>query len=248
MVGCCFIPRARYTELRMFWRLLPQALNGIYAARRFGIAGAFRLAFEVCKVKISARQVAAFFLTVYLSILTSVCCAVQVGGVDFPTQWKIDDQVLALNGAGVREYGFFRIPVYAAAMYLVKLESNPNVLQAQLGRDGPIVVHLQMLRDVSQSDSVKGWQVYINANCQSACRIEAEARAQFYASIPEAKKNDTQTYVFMAGKLNIYRNDTKVASISNRELIAAILASWIGSEPTTEALKRSLLGLVRIGG
>jgi Chalcone isomerase-like len=199
-------------------------------------------------VKIFLRRAKAFIVGLCLSILSGLCCAVQVGGADFQPVWKVNEQVLTLNGAGVREYSFLRIPVYAAAMYVAKRESNPIALQAQLGTDSPIVIHLTMLRDVSQSDSVKGWQFYINANCQAPCRIDAEASAHFYALIPPAKIHDTQTYVFIAGKLEIFRNNLKVGSISNKELIASILASWVGSEPTSEALKRALLGLVRIGG
>jgi Chalcone isomerase-like len=69
-----------------------------------------------------------------------------------------------------------------------------------------------------------------------------------FAGIPPAKIHDTQTYVFIAGKLEIFNNNLKIGSISDKELIASILASWVGSEPTSEALKRALLGLVRIGG
>jgi hypothetical protein len=199
-------------------------------------------------VKVSLRRVKSFIGGFCLSILSGLCCAIQVGGADFLPAWKINEQVLTLNGAGVREYSFLRIPVYAAAMYVVKRESNPIALQALLGTDNPIVIHLTMLRDVSQSDSVKGWQFYINANCQAPCRIDAEASAHFYALIPPTKIHDTQTYVFVAGKLEIFRNNLKIGSISNKELIASILASWVGSEPTSEALKRALLSLLRIGG
>jgi hypothetical protein len=172
-------------------------------------------------------------------MLPSSCFAVQLGGTTLPDSWKLDGETLVLNGAGLREYSFLRVPIYAAALYFEKRETKARVL---LEAHSPIVIHLKMLRDVSRADSVKGWQVYLSANCQLPCQLDSEALASFNRLIPESKKQDEQTYVFSGGNVDVYLNTVKLGKVSDKRLAHTILRSWLGDEPTTESLKRALLG------
>ncbi len=173
-------------------------------------------------------------------MLPSAGFAVQLGGITLPDHWKLDGETLVLNGAGLREYSFLRVPIYAAALYFEKRETKARVL---LETHSPIVIHLKMLRDVSRADSVKGWQVYLNANCKSPCQLDSEALTSFTRMIPESKKQDEQTYVFSGGNVDVYLNNVKLGAVLNRQLARTILSAWLGDEPTTEPLKRALLGL-----
>jgi Chalcone isomerase-like len=177
---------------------------------------------------------------VLLATLCSVASAVQVVGENLPDEWKLADQTLVLNGAGVREYGFLRIPVYVAALYVAKRETQALKL---LDGTFPLVIHLKMLRDVNRDDSVKAWRLYLNANCQPPCQLNPQALASFTVLIPESSAKDTQTYVFSDGSLTLYKNTVKLGTVLDKTLASSILASWLGSAPTTEGLKRSLLGL-----
>jgi Chalcone isomerase-like len=178
-------------------------------------------------------------LLVSALILPSTCFAVQLGGTTLPDSWTLDGETLVLNGAGLREYSFLRVPIYAAALYFEKRETKARVL---LEAHSPIVIHLKMLRDVSRADSVKGWQVYLIANCKLPCQLDSEALASFNRMIPESKKQDEQTYVFSGGNVDVYLNTVKLGTVSNKLLARTILNAWLGDEPTTESLKRALLG------
>ncbi len=188
--------------------------------------------------------VAALLLAPFFS--PSAAWAVKVGGVELPDSWSLagplGTQTLVLNGAGIREYGFLHIPVYAAALYLPTRQNSESAI---LAANSPSVVHMKMLRDVSREDSVKAWEVYLSANCKLPCTIISEDRQNFLKLIPDTRAGDTQSFVFRDGGLEIFRNSNGIGAINDAVLASTVLASWIGEVPTTVALKQQLLGAGR---
>jgi hypothetical protein len=176
---------------------------------------------------------------VLLLLAPSFAWAVKVGETELPDTWKLSEQMLVLNGAGVREYSFLRIPVYAAALYLPARQQNESMI---LKATTPRVVHMKMLRDASRDDSAKAWDVYLVANCKSPCMMNNEARQKFLKLIPDTRAGDTQTFVFREGELEIFRNGKSLGAIADLTFANIVLASWIGEVPTTEELKKRLLG------
>ncbi len=172
--------------------------------------------------------------------------AVKVGGVELPDSWSLvgplGAQALVLNGAGIREYGFLHIPVYAAALYLPARQNSETAI---LAANSPRVVHMKMLRDVSREDSVKAWEVYLAANCKLPCKLNNDARQNFLKLIPDTRAGDTQTFVFRDGELEIFRNSNSIGAVNDAVVAHTVLASWIGEVPTTVTLKQQLLGAGR---
>ncbi len=179
---------------------------------------------------------------ILLLLVPSFAWAVKVGETELPDTWMISDQTLVLNGAGIREYSFLRIPVYAAALYLPAREQNESVI---LKAATPRVVHMKMLRNATREDSAKAWDVYLNANCKSPCAMNNEARQKFLKLIPDTKAGETQTFVFHEGRLEIFRNSKSLGTIADAAFNIVVLASWIGEVPTTEDLKKRLLGIAQ---
>jgi hypothetical protein len=168
-------------------------------------------------------------------------------GASLPSTWAIGDTRLVLNGAGLRLYSFLKIPVYAAALYLEKLETDSSeILLSSTSK----VIHIKMLRDVGQTDSVKAWQIFLEANCRQRCDANDVALRSFLALIPQAKTGDTQTYVFQTvlengnkvAQLEVFANSKKLGVIRHSNIPSVVLESWIGQVPTTEELKLALLG------
>jgi Chalcone isomerase-like len=174
-----------------------------------------------------------------LAILSQSCFAVRVGNVELPDQWLLGSQTLPLNGSGVRKYGLFNIAVYAAALYTVNPTSDSGRL---LLPTTPKVLHLKMLRAVNRTDSVKAWKLYLNLNCVQPCSMDDQGFQGFLALIKDANVGDTQTYVFNAEKLVLFINSQKIGEVTDPVVVRAVLESWIGREPTTEDLKKALLG------
>ena len=173
-------------------------------------------------------------------LIPSCAWAVKVGNTEFPDRWVLGVEALVLNGAGIREYGFLRIPVYAAALYLPARQQNQNTI---LNATSPRVVHMKMLRDATREDSVKAWDVYLAANCIPPCAMDVEAHHKFLKLVPDTRAGDTQTFVFRESGLEIFRNGESLGTITNIAFTTVVLASWIGDAPATVDLKKQLLGI-----
>lgn len=174
-----------------------------------------------------------------LLLIPSWSWAIQVGDAKLPDSWTLEGQPLALNGAGLREYGTFRVNVYAAALYLAQPQKS---LEAILKTDTPRVIHLKIFRGASREDSIKAWGHYFEANCKAPCVVDKTALDAFNALIPPSKAGDTQTYIFRSGQLELLNNNTKLGIVKNAEFANLVLSTWLGAVPTTEGLKRALLG------
>jgi Chalcone isomerase-like len=181
-------------------------------------------------------------ILVLLLLVPSLAWAVKVGETELPDTWAINEQTLILNGAGIREYSFLRIPVYAAALYLPARQQNEAAI---LKATTPRVVHMKMLRDATRDDSAKAWDVYLTANCKSPCVMNNESRQKFLKLIPDTRASDTQTFVFREGELEVFRNGKSLGTIIDSAFNIVVLASWIGDVPTTENLKKRLLGIAQ---
>jgi hypothetical protein len=181
-------------------------------------------------------------ILILLLLAPSLAWAVKVGETELPDTWTVNEQTLVLNGAGIREYSFLRIPVYAAALYLPARQQNESAI---LKATTPRVVHMKMLRDASRDDSAKAWDVYLAANCKSPCVMNNESRQKFLKLIPDTRAGDTQTFVFRESGLEIFRNGKSLDVIADTAFATVVLASWIGDVPTTENLKKRLLGIVQ---
>lgn len=162
-----------------------------------------------------------------------------VEGQRFPDQWRLDSgETLRLNGAGLRSYGLLRFKVYVAGLYL----PTPSRDAAALLRiDAPRLVHMVFLRDGSQADTVKAWEVYLQKNCPAPCTIPEAAWQQFQTLLPETRRGESQTYLFTPEGLQVYREGQSLGRIEDPEFARLILATWLGDEPTSPPLKAAML-------
>jgi len=177
-----------------------------------------------------------------LSLLCAVplaALAVQVGKETLPDQWTVDGAALMLNGAGPREYGFLRIKVYVAALYLSK---RANAADAILDSATPKVLHTRFLRDVPLKDTLSAWDYYFEQNCKGACKLPSQQIEAFKAIVPETKAGETQTYLFRPDSVELLRNDKSLGVIRGGDFPRLLLSTWIGEVPTTPALRKLLLG------
>lgn len=164
---------------------------------------------------------------------------VQVGKESLPDQWALDGTSLVLNGAGPREYGFLRIKVYVAALYVAKRDnSSAGVLDAKT----PKVLHTRFLRDVELKDTLAAWDYYFEQNCKAGCTLPKAQIEAFKKIVPVTVAGETQTYLFRADGVELLRNEKSLGVIPGGDFARLLLSTWIGEVPTTPALKKALLG------
>ncbi len=179
-------------------------------------------------------------LFLLLMVTASSAQAIKLGDAQLPDSWPLGSQTLKLNGAGIRLYGFLKIKVYAAALYLPEPQHDAGRLLAQ---PGPKVLHMQFFRNASGDDTRRAWAVYFEKNCSAPCTLPATQLAKFYALLPETVASETQTFFFHDESIEIARNGVVLGSVEGRGFPRLLLSTWIGNAPTTPELKAALLGL-----
>lgn len=160
---------------------------------------------------------------------------------DFPTTWQVGETTLQRNGLGVREYGFFNIDGYAAALYLTQRSSDAEAI---LNSSTAKAVHMRFLRGGGDADDARRvWRDAIEANCpEPACTLDEQALGEFLAAVPAARKGNTETMEFGDDLMRYRVNGSVVATVRDATLRRVLLATWIGDAPPTAKLKRALLG------
>jgi hypothetical protein len=182
---------------------------------------------------------------IYRIVLALLCTwpllavSAKVGKEPLPDEWSVDGSKLLLNGAGPREYGFLRIKVYVAGLYLSKRETAADAI---LDSETPKVMYTRFLRDVSLKDTLSAWDYYFEQNCTGSCTLPKEQIEAFKALVPVTKEGDTQTYLFRADGVELLRNDKSLGIVRGGDFARLLLSTWIGEVPTTPALKKALLG------
>ena len=172
--------------------------------------------------------------------------SVLVEGQRFATRTTVAGSELLLNGTGVRAAGWFK--GYAAGLYL--LERVGSGEQA-LALRAPKRVQLRLLHHVPAAELAKAVHKGITRNSSEADRQALELPlARFEAQINavgQVRKGDVVDLdQAVDGTLRFSVNGTLRGSIQpGTALFAALLQSFVGSQPYDERLKAGLLGRSR---
>ena len=188
-------------------------------------------------------------LTLFLKLLSIVATysvfaiasparALEIDGLQLPDSFQIEDKLLRPNGYGTRHYSLLKIKVYSAAFYTTKKVTSPA---AVLTSTEPQVIHLKMHRSTSQSDAIKGWEYYLDANCKNECMLPNAIRMEFLQATAALKVGDEETYIFSGNGLSVKRNNKLIATWQSPALAKVVLSAWFGAVPTSEQLKSELI-------
>lgn len=166
--------------------------------------------------------------------------AAERDGVTFPDRLDAAGTTLTLNGTATRTYSLLRIRVYVAALYLTKPSRDAS---ATLGSPDPKAVLVRYLQPLERDDAVKAWRHYLESNCPApACRLAPDALARFEGALGPVRKGDTQRFVFTAEGVEMGAGEGGATAIRDPAFARVLLATWIGDVPTSEAVRRGLLG------
>ena len=175
-----------------------------------------------------------------MAMLAGPACGAEVEGIVFPDAKYVLGTTLRLNGAGVRLYSVFRVPVYAAALYL---EQQAGDADAILNSHQRKAIEVRALRAVPADDIRSAWRASFAANCKPPCRLTPDADA-FLAAVQASRERDAETYLLDGAGLLVVRNGQPAGAYAPA-FGRLLLSTFIGQSPPTEALKRALLGGTR---
>lgn len=171
---------------------------------------------------------------------TTAAAALELYDVTMPDKISQEGRELVLNGMGDRTY--FMTSVYVAGLYLTELSQDENaVLNLVSESKEPVLVRMQFKRSVSESDMRDAWRVFLEKNSGGKWS-EMKGRADAYLKlIPAVKPGDILTHAFPPGKMTVLLNQKPLGTLADPGLSRVVLATWIGSNPTTEKMKLGLL-------
>lgn len=165
--------------------------------------------------------------------------AAELAGVTLPNSTVVEGRTLALNGIGLREYGFMKIDVYVAALYTASPQRSAAAI---LGSAEPKAIEMKMLRGGSAADTVKVWDHYFAANCTAPCMLPTAEIAAFKKLVPETVAGDVQRYVFLPAAIEFFNNGKRLGRVEGAGFSRLLLSTWIGTAPPTVELRKALLG------
>lgn len=169
--------------------------------------------------------------------------AAQIASVTFDDTLTVNNQLLKLNGAGVRYKVVFQ--VYAAGLYLAEKQTTEK---GALAVEGVRRIRLVMLRELTNEQLGQSFMTGMKKNSSVAERAKMVAQmtdfGEMFASIPLLKKGDVLDTDWIPGTGTFcYLNGKKITGpLPDVAFFNAILKIWIGHSPANEQLKLNLLG------
>ena len=179
----------------------------------------------------------------YISLLLPSLLAqadTKIAGVELADSYRIDQQALLLNGAGVRSKMF--VKVYVAALYVSETSTSPAAILAAPGAKS---MQMTMLyKEVEAGKITQGWNDGFSANLTNAELEPLKQRLEkFNALFPPLYKGDIVRMDYSPGTGTLLSiNDRQLGHIEGADFFTALLKVWIGEQPVDKNLKKGLLG------
>ena len=169
--------------------------------------------------------------------------AAEVAGVKIDEIARVAGTDLKLNGAGLRSKAIFK--VYAMGLYLQEKQSTPAAI---LSAAGPKRAHLHMLRNVDGDDFSEALNEGVKDNhTEAELKSLAPRLAVLTALMNEIKEAKTGLAIDLdwlpgAGTQVTIGGQPRGTPIPGDDFYRALLRIWVGDNPVSADLKKSLLG------
>ncbi|MBB1268355.1 chalcone isomerase family protein [Shewanella sp. SR44-3] len=178
-------------------------------------------------------------LALALLCSSSAFADTKVGDVTLPDTLTVQEQVLQLNGAGIRSKFF--MDLYVGSLFTLTKTDNA---QAVVDSETPVVIQLNITSDMITSEKMTtamndGFKLATNGDTAPI----ASSISAFIAAFAEPiKTGDKFTLVSIPGQGIInYKNDKQLSVTEGEVFRKAVLSIWLGEDPTDEDLKEAML-------
>jgi hypothetical protein len=164
--------------------------------------------------------------------------AASLDGISVPDSAVVGGKPLVLNGVGLRTKFFFRI--YVGALYLPQ---KAGTAAAVMSQNGPDRILMHMIYAVSKNQFADAWhEGFKDNNPSMSPGLQADI-AQFIGYFGDSRKGDVITLDYVPGQgTQVNWNGQTKGSIPGEDFHQALLNVFLGPNPPTESLKKSLLG------
>jgi len=185
------------------------------------------------------RVLLATFLGILL--LAPALQAKTLGGVELPETLAVHDDILVLNGAGMREKWF--LDIYVAGLYLAKPSSDAKQI---IEADAPMAIALHLVSGMLTSEKM---QAATEEGFENATGGKTEPIRPFIDAFIDVfreklEKGDEFDISYQPGTgVEITKNGKHQATIDGGlPFKRALFGIWLSDKPAQESLKQALLG------
>lgn len=173
-----------------------------------------------------------------LFIFSSLLMALEIGKVTLPDEMTLENDVISLNGAGLRKK--LIIKVYAAGLYLKEASSNANEI---LEKDEAMAIRMHFIyKNVSEDKLISAW----NEGFELAGTGEdLQPKIDLFNSYfnKPALKGDIYDIIYEPGKgTSVIMKGELMGVIEGLDFKKAVLGIWLGENTSLPKLKEQLLG------
>jgi hypothetical protein len=163
---------------------------------------------------------------------------VPVAGEELPEAASVGDRPLLLNGAGVRRKLLFR--VYVCALYLEERSTDPGAI---LASRRAWKVTMRFLRDVKHHQILEAFTEAFEHNSPGQLPALTGDLEKFHAVLHDLREGELLVVSYLPGTgTTLQAPDGSRATVAGQPFADALLRTWIGDQPSDQALKARLLG------
>lgn len=164
--------------------------------------------------------------------------AAEVAGVQIEPSVTVNNQLLKLNGYGIRKKFF--VKVYIGSLYAShRLTSAAEALRD--GRDK--LIRMNFLYSKVEKEKITGAFQEGFANNSPELVGSAEVKKFLALFTSDFKRGDVVDLLLGGnGSLVVKHNGKLMGSVTSPRLAAGVLAIYLGDKPADEALKKGMLG------
>ncbi|MDK9704660.1 MAG: chalcone isomerase family protein [Sulfuritalea sp.] len=175
-------------------------------------------------------------------VLSAAAGAAEVAGVKLEDKVSLSGTDLVLNGAGVR--GNPMMDIYVGALYVPKKQTS---LGGVLGVTAPRRVQMSLLIDATADQLAPSFVGGLSKNHSKdemdAMKPQVEQLVGIIRDIKDVKSGQALFFDFIPGTGTVVsHNGAAKGTIAGDAFNNALLKIWLGEQPASESLKKSMLG------
>ena len=179
-------------------------------------------------------------LVLTLVVMSSVCNAEKIEGIDMPDSLEVGKSKLVLNGAGVRSKFF--MDLYVGGLYLQNKSNNPQEI---IEANQPMAIRLHIISSLITSKKMENatMEGFENATKGNIEPIKSEIERFISVFKENIEKNDIFDLLYLPGEgLEVYKNDELKSRIHGLAFKQALFGIWLSDKPAQKSLKEEMLG------
>jgi len=181
----------------------------------------------------------ALLLSTALCVAAPAMAVTDIAGISVPDSISMQGSEMALNGAGIRSKFF--MDLYVGSLFTPKAMTKGNEVIAS---NEPVAIRLNITSDMITSEKMAeavydGFKLAMDGDITP---IKPSVDTFITAFSEPIKEGDQFTFLSVPSQgVTVFKNGQQLSVTEGEEFRRAVLAIWLGDDPTDDDLKEEML-------